>query len=133
MNYVSSILVLKDPKCPEKEGKVFLLKYGVKIMDKLKDMIAPTFADSEPLDPFCPETGANFRLRVVKSGNFPDYDKSAFDKPSPLGDEQAIEAALTQRRSLAEIVDQKNFKSYEDLKAKLQQIGGTEMGGLSAA
>lgn len=133
MNYVSNVLIIKDPKASEKEGKVFLYKYGVKVMDKIKDMIAPPFADIEPVDPFDPETGANFRLRVVKSGNFPDYDHSAFDKPSSLGDPQAVETVLIHRRSLAEIVDPKRFKSYDDLKAKLHLISGTEVEGLSAA
>jgi gp32 DNA binding protein like len=133
MNYVSNVLIVKDPKASEKEGKVFLYKYGVKVMDKIKDMIAPPFADSEPTDPFDPETGANFRLRVVKTGNFPDYDKSAFDKPSPLGDPQAVETVVQQCRSLAEIVAPKHFKSYTDLMAKFRLVCGTEVEGLSAA
>jgi hypothetical protein len=133
MNYVSNVLVVKDPKSPEKEGKVFLFKYGVKIMDKLKDMIAPTFADSAPVDPFDPEEGANFRLRVVKTGNFPDYDKSAFDKPAPLGDPQAVEAVLQQCRSLDEIVNPQRFKSYADLKAKFDQITGAASAPLAVA
>ena len=133
MNYVSNVLVVRDPKSSEKEGKVFLFKYGVKIMDKLKDMIAPPFADSEPIDPFDPEEGANFRLRVVKTGSFPDYDKSAFHKPSSLGDPQAVEAVLNQRRSLDEIVNPQHFKSYADLKAKFDQIIGTAGAQLAVA
>jgi hypothetical protein len=133
MNYVANVLVVKDAKSPEKEGKVFRFKFGVKIMDKLKDMIAPPFGDSEPIDPFDTEEGANFRLRVVKTGSFPDYDKSAFDKPSSLGDEGTVEAALKLRRSLAELVAPTQFKSYDDLMAKFQQICGAEIGGTSAA
>lgn len=133
MNYLANVFVVKDTKAPEKEGKVFLFKFGVKIMDKLKDMIAPPFGDTEPIDPFDAEEGANFRLRVIKTGSFPDYSKSEFEKPSPLGDAQAIEAALKQRYSLSEIVDPKQFKSYDDLKAKFQQVCGPEVGGTSAA
>lgn len=133
MNYVSNVLVVRDPKAPEKEGKVFLYKFGVKIMDKIKDMISPPFADAEPLDPFDPETGANFRLRVVKTGNFPDYDKSAFDKPSAIGDDQTIEAVLKQCRSLGEIVEPTHFKSYNNLKAKFQTICGMDGDELPAA
>jgi hypothetical protein len=133
MSYVANVLVVKDTKAPEKEGKVFLFKFGVRIMDKIKDMIAPPFTDSEPVDLFDTQEGANFRLRVVKTGSFPDYDKSAFDKQSPLGDEQAVEAALKQRHSLEAIVAPTQFKSYEELKAKFQQICGAEVGGASAA
>lgn len=133
MNYVSNLLIIKDPKASEKEGKVLLYKYGVKVMDKIKDMMAPPFADIEALNPFDPEEGANFRLRVIKTGNFPDYDKSAFDKPSSLGDPQAVEAVLKQRRSLDEIVNPQHFKSYDDLKAKFDQIIGTAGAQLAVA
>lgn len=126
MNYVSNVLVIKDAKAPEKEGKAFLFKFGVKIMDKIKDMIAPPFNDAEPVDPFDTETGANFRLRVVKTGNFPDYSKSEFDKPTPLGDEKMVETVLKQRRSLAELISPQQFKTYDDLKAKFQQIIGEQ-------
>lgn len=124
MYYISNVLVVRDPKQPEKEGKVFLYKYGVKIMGKIKDAMTPPFADTKPIDPFDPETGANFRLRITRNGNFPDYDKSTFDAPSPIGDEDVIAAALSQRRSLSAITDASQFKTYDDLKLKFDQIVG---------
>ena len=45
LNYISNILVVKDPANPENEGKTFLFKYGKKIFDKINDVMFPAFAD----------------------------------------------------------------------------------------
>jgi len=127
MSYISNIFVVRDAKAQQNEGQVFLFRYGVRIMNKIKDLISPEFTDIEASDPFDPDTGSNFRLRVVTNGPFPDYDKSTFDKASPLGDEATIETILKQCRSLEEIVDPRNFKSYHDLKAKFEGVVGTSM------
>src|ERR1039458_2407592 len=63
MYYISNVLVVLDQKQPENNGKVFLFKYGVKIMGKIKDAMTPLFGDTEPIDPFDSEAGANFRDR----------------------------------------------------------------------
>ena len=122
--YISNVLVVMDPAKRENEGKVFLYKYGVKIFGKIKDAITPPFGDVQPIDPFDPEAGANFRLWVTRNGNFPDYDKSRFDAPSAIGDEDAIAAVLNQRRSLSAIIAPSQFKSYDELKRKFDQIAG---------
>lgn len=124
MYYISNVLVVRDPKQPENEGKVFLYKYGQKIMGKLNDAITPPFPDADPIDPFDAEEGANFRLRIVSKGGFPDYDKSSFDAPSPIGDANMVESVLNQRRSLVAIIDPSQFKTYDELKRKFDQIVG---------
>jgi len=123
MSYISNVLVVKDLKAAEREGKVYFFKFGVRIMDKIKGMIAPSFSDIEPTDPFDVETGANFQLRVIKSGNFPDYDTSAFDKPSSIGDHSTIDTVIKQCRSLQELVSPFEFKTFDELKAKFDKIG----------
>lgn len=122
--YISNILVVADPKMPENIGKVCGYKFGEKVMSKINDVISPVFPDVEPMDPFDPDAGANFRLRVTKSGSFPDYDKSSFDPPSSMGDEATVAKILSQRRSLAAIIAPDQFKSYDDLKKKFDQIVG---------
>jgi hypothetical protein len=122
MYYISNVLVVRDPKQPENEGKVFLFKYGSKIMGKLNDAITPPFPDADPIDPFDAEEGANFRLRILSKGGFPDYDRSSFDAPSPIGDEDVIATVLGQRRSLSAIIDPSQFKTYDELKRKFDQI-----------
>ena len=124
MVYISNVLVVRDPKQPENEGKVFLFKYGAKIMGKLMDAITPPFPGADPIDPFDAEEGANFRLRIVQNGGFPDYDKSSFDALSPIGDEDVIATVLGQRRSLSAIIAPSQFKSYDELKRKFDQIVG---------
>jgi hypothetical protein len=124
MNYISNVLVVSDPKQPDNNGKVFLFKYGVKVFGKIKDAITPPFGDTEPIDPFDPEAGANFRLRITRNGNFKDYDKSGFDAPSAIGDEDLIATVLGQRRSLSAIIAPSQFKSYDELKRKFDQIVG---------
>lgn len=91
-------------------------------MGKLNDAITPPFPDADPIDPFDAEEGANFRLRIVQNGGFPDYDKSTFDAPSPIGDASLVESVLNQRRSLTAIIDPSQFKSYAELKRKFDQI-----------
>ena len=124
MNYVSNVLVVLDPRQPENEGKVFLFKYGTKIMGKLNDALTPPFPDVDPIDPFDAEEGANFRLRIVCKGGFPDYDRSTFDAPSPIGSADMLESVLKQRRSLVAIIDPSQFKTYDELKRKFDQMLG---------
>lgn len=120
--YVSNVLVVRDPKQTENEGKVMFYKYGKTLFDKIKDAIDPTFPDALPMDPFDPYEGANFRLRITQKNGFRDYDKSSFDEPSEIGSEDVIASVLDQRQSLAEIVAPHQFKSYDELKAKFDRM-----------
>ena len=124
MYYISNVLVVQDPEQPENEGKVFLFKYGAKIMNKLMDAITASFPGADSIDPFDAEEGANFRLRIVSTGGFPDYGESCFDAPSPIGDANMVDSILKQRRSLVAIIDPSQFKSYDELKRKFDQLLG---------
>ena len=126
LNYISNILVVNDPKHPENNGKVFLYKYGKKIFEKIKDKIDPPaeFADMASVDPYDMVEGANFRLRIVRVDNFPNYDKSEFDAVSSIGDDDRISEVESQLFSLTEILDKKHFKSFEDLKKRFDQVTG---------
>ena len=128
-NFVSNILVISDPAAPENEGKVFLFRYGMKIHQKLVDAMKPEFADEEPIIPFDFWQGANFRLRQRKVAGYPNYDKSEFDSPSALfdGDEEKLKAVWEQQHALSEFVDPANYKSYDELKTRLETVlGGTQ-------
>ena len=128
-NFVSNILVVSDPACPENEGKVFLFRYGMKIHQKLLDAMKPEFADEDPIIPFDFWQGANFRLRQRKVAGYPNYDKSEFDSPSALfdGDEEKLKAVWEQQHALSEFVDPANYKSYDELKTRLETVlGGTQ-------
>ena len=128
-NFVSNILVISDPAAPENEGKVFLFRYGAKIHQKLLDAMKPEFADEDPIIPFDFWQGANFRLRQRKVAGYPNYDKSEFDSPSALfdGDEEKLKAVWEQQHALSEFVDPANYKSYDELKTRLETVlGGTQ-------
>ena len=124
--YYSNIYVVSDPAHPENEGKVFLYKYGKKIFDKLVEAMQPAFADETPLDPFNFWKGADFKLKIRKLDGYWNYDKSEFAAPATLGDfsDDKLEKIWEQSYSLAEFEAPKNFKSYEDLKKRLDLVLG---------
>ena len=126
LSYISNVLVIRDPANPENEGKVFLYKYGKKIFDKVKDVMQPTFEDEKPVNPFDLWEGANFKLRIRQVEGYRNYDKSEFDGPSPLAEDDAeLERVWKQAHSLAAFLDPSNFKSYDELKAKLNAVLGS--------
>lgn len=123
LKYVSNIYVIKDAAHPENEGKVFLFSYGKKIFDKLNDLMNPEFPDEQPVNPFDLWEGANFRLKIRQYEGYPNYDKSEFEAPSALfDDDDQLESVWKQEHSLQELIDAKNFKSYDELKAKLYRV-----------
>jgi hypothetical protein len=126
LKYHSNILVIKDPANPENEGKVFMFAYGKKIFDKLNDLMNPQFEDETPVNPFDFWEGANFRLKIREVEGYPNYDKSEFDSPSALfdGTEEKLEEIYKQLHSLKALHDTKNFKSYEELEARLHKALG---------
>jgi len=129
LNYYSNIYVVKDPANPANEGKVFLFRYGKKIFDKITDLMNPQFEDEKPVDPFNLWTGANFKLKIRKFENYPNYDKSEFDSAAPLlDDDDKLEAIWKTEYSLKELLDTKNFRSYDELKRRLDRALGLTRG-----
>lgn len=125
LHYVSNIYIVKDPKHPENEGKVFLFKFGKKIFEKVTQAMNPQFEDDKAIDPFDFWNGANFKLKIRKVDGYQNYDLSEFDSPSALlDDDDSMEVIWKNEFSLKEILDPKNFKSYEELKSKLDRVLG---------
>jgi len=125
LSYYSNIYVVKDQVNPQNEGKVFLFKYGKKIFDKVMEAMQPEFEDETPINPFDFWQGANFKLKIVKKDGYWNYDKSEFDKVSPLlEDDDALEALWKKQYSLAAVTAPDQFKSYEDLEKRLKYVLG---------
>jgi hypothetical protein len=123
LNYISNIVVLKDPAHPENEGKVFLYKYGKKIWDKINEVMNPQFEDEKPVNPFELWDGANFKLKIRKVEGYRNYDKSEFEGKAPLADSDEDMAAMWQgAHSLQAFLAPSNFKSYDELKTKLEKV-----------
>jgi len=125
LNYVANVYIVSDPKNPENEGQVKLFKFGKKIFDKITEAMNPAFEDEKAINPFDYWTGANFKLKIRKVDGYQNYDKSEFESPSPLFKEDAkIEKVWKSQHSLKLLVDEKEFKSYEDLKSRLDKVLG---------
>jgi hypothetical protein len=134
LTYIANILVIKDAANPDNEGKVFLYKFGKKIFDKIKDIMQPQFEDEDPTNPFDFWKGANFKLKIRKVEGYRNYDKSEFDGVSSIADnDEAIEDIWNQQYGLQEFVDPKNFKSYDELQAKLMKVLGEDVSGVRAS
>ena len=128
LHYVTNILVLSDPSAPQNEGKVFLYKFGKKIFDKIMDSMQPDFADETPVNPFDFWEGADFKLKIRQVEGYRNYDKSEFAGPSALydEDESRLEGVYNQLHNLGEFTDPSNYKTYDELKAKLARVLGEE-------
>lgn len=123
LQYISNIYVIQDSGNPENEGKVFLYKYGKKIFDKLNEAMNPQFADEEPLNPFDFWEGASFKLKIRNVEGYRNYDKSEFGKPEVLFDSDTlIEEVYRKAYSLQAFLNPSNFKTYEELQARLVKV-----------
>ena len=123
LHYVSNIYVIQDSGNPDNDGKVFLFKYGKKIFDKLNEAMNPQFDDEEAINPFDLWTGASFKLKIRNVDGYRNYDKSEFGKSEQLfDDDKKIENIWKKEHSLKAFLDPSNFKSYEDLKARLSKV-----------
>jgi len=125
LTYFSNIYVVEDKANPQNEGKVFLFRFGKKIFDKISSMSNPEFEDETEVDVFNLWDGANFKLKIRKVDGFSNYDKSEFMTSAPLSeDESEMESVFGQQHDLEEFIDQKSFKTYDELKTRLDTVLG---------
>jgi hypothetical protein len=127
LTYIANIYVVKDPVNPENEGCVFLYKFGKKIFDKLTEAMQPEFEDEEAIDPFDFWTGANFKLKAKNVAGYRNYDSSEFSRAGQLlDDDDEMEAVWKKQYSLQELVAADQFKSYEELKTRFENVIGVK-------
>jgi|TARA_B100001094_G_scaffold26655_1_gene22271 hypothetical protein len=126
LHYVSNVYVVSDPKNPDNEGKVFKYRFGKKIFEQLKEAISPAFDDEAPINPFdLRGEGANFKIKIRKVDGYWNYDKSEFESPSPLfDDENRLNEINNSTYSLSDVIAPSEFKSYDELKEKLDRVLG---------
>ena len=59
--------------------------------------------------------------------SYQNYDKSEFDSPAPLlNDDDALETIWKSEFSLKELISDKEFKSYDKLKERLDKVLGID-------
>lgn len=125
--YISNIYVVKHDAQPEDEGKVFLFKYGQKIMDKIKEQLIAEVEGEETCDVHDFWNGKNFLMKMSRQGNYANYDQSKFLSQSSVlgGDDDKLEALWKTQYSLAAEIAEDKFKSYEQLQKELTRaLGG---------
>ena len=128
LSYYTNIYVVTDTKHPEHEGKVCLYKFGKKIFDKVMESMQPQFDDEKAINPFDLWKGANFKLKIRKVDGFWNYDKSEFDAVTPLLDtDAALEKVYDAEYPLKPFHEESNFKSYTELKEKMERVLGQEV------
>ena len=102
---------------------MFLFKFGKKIFDKITEAMQPAFEDEKPINPFDFWKGANFKLKIRKVDGYWNYDKSEFEGVSQLKEsDDDIKAIWEKQYPLKPFVDPSNFKTYDELKEKLNRV-----------
>lgn len=122
LSFITNILVVSDPKNPDNEGKVFLFKFGKKIFDKIVDKMQPEFDDEDPINPFDPEEGCDFKLKIRQVEGYANFDKSEFSSTSDRSKE--ISKILEDIEDLQELVSPDKFTSYADQQKRLNGVLG---------
>ena len=126
--------MISDSTRPDAEGKVFLYRFGKKIFDKVMDAMQPAFSDEVPVNPFDFWEGADFKLKIRKIDGWTNYDASEFSQPAPLSeDDSVLEEVYGKLYTLSEFASPENYKSYDELKAKLNRVLGVDAGITAAA
>jgi len=127
LSFISNVYIVTDQQNPENEGLVFLFKYGKKVFDKLNEAMNPQFADEDAMNPFDLWAGANFKLKIRNVEGYRNYDKSEFAKAGPLSDDDSeMESIWKKAHSIQEFIAPSNYKSYDELKAKLVKVLGLD-------
>jgi len=130
LQYFANIYVVEDPANPQNEGKVMLYRFGKKIFDKCMESMQPAFKDETAVNPFDFWEGANFKLKLRKVEGYWNYPK-----PSALFDnDDELEEVWKKEYPLSEFTAPTNFKSYDELKKRLDMVlAGTTTVGSAAA
>ena len=127
LHYVVNALVVSDPANPQNEGKVMPYQFGKKIFDKIMDVMQPQFQDEDPINPFDFWAGANFKLKIRQVEGYRNYDKSEFASGTALSqDDDELEGYYNSMHDLTEFTDAKNYKTYDELKTKLDRVLGNQ-------
>ena len=125
LTYIANIYVVKDPANPENEGGVFLYKFGKKIFDKITEAMQPEFEDVKQSIPLTSGKVLTSNWKAKNVAGYRNYDSSEFARSSALlEDDDAMEAIWKKEYSLAEFLDPAQYKTYDELKKRLDYTPG---------
>ena len=128
--YVANIKVLKDPKAPENEGKIFLYQFSGAMNTKLESAMRPSEDDvalgKVPKEMFNPLKGNTMRLACSKGANGQiNYDATEI-LPEVDGIYGTVEEAINDIKEnthkLSSLIAPEAFMSYEELHKKFKWV-----------
>lgn len=134
VHFRSNIFIKEDTINPENNGKAKKFKYGKWAMDKIEAVMNPKFAADKKINPFDLWEGADFIIKIVserKDGKLQrKYDNSIFAPPGPLADDKTLRKIYDSYKdwSVKAYVAPDKFKSYADLKKRLDEVVGYDTG-----
>ena len=119
-SFYTNVLIIDDVNKPENNGKVFMFKFGSKIMEKIEDII------EEGKSPWDDNCGVNFTFSAKKKGGkMTNYDASRFtDEETELSTYGTEKEILAKRHNLGELIAESAIKSFEELKKKYEKVLG---------
>lgn len=121
--FISNIMVIKDPANPENDGKIFLFKYGKKIHEMIVSKAKPEFDTDEPILVWDLWEGCNFKIRIKTVANYPNYDSSEWSGQSALSDDDdKLQSIIDKCYKLSEFTEPSRFKSYDVLKKEFDRV-----------
>jgi len=119
--WLVNVFVVNDPKNPENNGKVKILRYGKQLQKIISDAIEGEDADELGARIFdLSPNGVNLKVKVEKQGDYPSYVSSKFSMPSALPD---LDEAKIKKiyGSVFELDKVFTLKSVEELKTMLEE------------
>ena len=120
--YYSNIYVIDDSTNPDNNGKVFILKYGRTVFRKIVNQMYPEIEEDMETNVFDLQEGCNFNYYIEDKDGSYEYDRSNFGPVEPL--EVDVEKVMSQAHSLPSLKAPDQFKSYDVLKAHLDEVLG---------
>ena len=89
------------------------------------EAMQPQFDDEQAINPFDLWKGANFKLKIRKVDGFWNYDKSEFEATTQLlPSDEELEKVYQSEYPLKPFHEESNFKSYAELKEKMERVLG---------
>ena len=89
------------------------------------EAMQPQFEDEAAINPFDLWKGANFKLKIRKVDGFWNYDKSEFEAVAQLlPSDEELEKVYQTEYPLKPFHEDSNFKSYAELKEKMERVLG---------
>lgn len=129
LKYFANVLVVKDPKNPSNEGKVFVLEYPKTIQGYIEAKLFPEFEDDESVDVSDFLDGQNFKLKVYKNKKGEvQYDRCEWETASAVSeDEKELEAIWNSEFSLNEFTGDAVKPDVTDMEKQLNRVMGTKV------